>query len=862
MLLSIATVAAIFIVGAVQAEPEVATASLSLSSLPCNPMDFSRSVSVEAGQITEAVFTVDTVREDENGSTRVVQEDQDGYWVYLAINAYGRRLEVRGAVNRQFLPLPKTEAAQLRTEGDWTVVRGRDFRRSLAELREDHFAQVNNARRLNQSDDEALEAARRVAEAAVRAATHHNEETEVTSLRAQVPEEATDLGVVKYVGDDGETQAAHLCRETKRRDPRPAMDMLGVSAIRLGEGVQNLSQDERRILLSNLLSSYEDEGYWVVGDRDDTIFVAREERAKKVLSALGVLEGEGKYSLLDNSHALRRCGVILGRTGGFSIPVSIGDELLPEALDGTILVREDIDVFAQGTLMELTGGEFFAGKGTIRPPVKHDGSVEQTGVGEGALGRTLTRINEAAFYLIDRVSESSARLNTQALSFSTADHGESAFKEWAHRAADLGVEDIMSDRAKEFVENGVPAGLVVDDRDITDRAHKMDVPGGYRAKVAGVGYNESGEKMLSEDEVLLPPAAIRGIEEELGRGLEAGEDLFVLRDPCLPDGSGIQRFTFAGELAFAGDNDAYHGVALSAFSEQWLDMGGDFDGDAAVVAHPELACVSKLKDHTEVETDTGRVRADSFAEVPGSELSMSRAYLSRLDKWPSYIGIAASMGQRAWAISSGLFEELRGENAELVQGSIDAKKHRVDQSYLGGLDRRISEAVHEELDEAEFDVIGLLSAHKNSTGDEKSAAWQDLVGAAREIYQRGAEELKISDAAISLLGHVLTLEKRRQGLDGYRASKEGAEWPKELRQRGLDILADDPAVSATAEQKHLVRAKRAYRKWAEFTSKSMSQSSYTPRRWSDTSRPSASRGCAPGSLNPPILRGDGLTPNR
>jgi hypothetical protein len=784
-------------------------------------MNFSRSISVEAGQIQEATFTVDTVEEDENGEAQIVQTEQPGYWVYLAINAYGQRLEIKGAVNRQFLPLPKTEAAQLKSNGHWTVVRGRDFRRSLAMLREEHFVENNGALRLNQADDDALEAARVVAENAVHAAIYHNEETEVTSLRAEVPEEAEKLGELSYIDDDGEKQQAHLCHETKRRDPRPAMDMLGVDAIRLGDGIQNLSQDERRILLSNLLSAYDDQNMWIVGDRDDTIFVAPKSRAEKILSAMDVLEGEGKYSLLDNAHVLRRTGVIIGRTGGFSVPVPVGEDHLPEEMDGTIIVSEDIELFGQGTPMAYDGEDFYAGKGTVRPPIVHDGTREQTGVGEGALGRDLTEVDEMDFYLIDRVTESSARLNTQALSFSTEDGGARAFDTWAKRAEDFGVEDIMSERAKQLVENGVPAGLVVDDRDITDNAHKMDVPGGYRAKVAGIGYGEDGGKLIGDDEILLPPAAIRQIEEKLGRELEVGETLFVLRDPALPDGSGIQEFTFAGELQFAGSGDAYHGVGISAFSEQWLSMGGDFDGDAAVVAHPELACVSDLKDHTEVEVNTDAVRAGGFAEVPGSELSLSRAYLSRLDKWSSYIGIAASMGQRAWAMSAGLFENIRGEVAELVQGSIDAKKHRVDQDYLGGLDDHISETVHDALDDAEYDIIGLLSDHKNATGEEKTKAWSELVDVAREVKSKvtGGEDVAISDAALALLGHVLTLEKKRQGLDGYRSSREDAEWPDELRQRGHDILADDPEVSTFAEQKHITRAKRAYKKWAQYTSR-------------------------------------------
>ncbi|WP_263835161.1 hypothetical protein [Salinibacter sp.] len=720
---------------------------------------------------------------DSNGRSGLASYDEDvlvrqpwpGYRLEIEaeIEAHagnGRVIEVCALVDKNVVPVAGEKSVQIRTdqEGDWHSVTSSGLENAIAQLSSGDFDEAG----LIEEPGEVIG----VVEAAKHAAIHRTEMDTVTVLTLEHPGGNADRklrSTYEFKDRQGNEREAYIVSERRRRTPRPVGDDLPVRRLTLDNGLSGLNEGGKKHLLSSVVEAAMENDEYVVADRDNAVYFSGQ--PVKLFEALGI-DGRRveKYDVTSNPHVLRRAGVILGRTGSFSLPVTIGDNLLPEEYDGTILVTDEVSRAYQGTLVaEDDSGEIYAAKGVIRPPV----NGEDEGVGEGALGCDLTEVDHGEFYVIDEFSEESSSLNAQAVNFTAADKGISAYNEWADRIVEQGVEAVMSDRDEAFMEAGVPAGLLVDDRDLTGQAHKQSVPGGYRSKVFGVMTPE-----LGQEEIAIPPKATERMEDKLGRELEVGEDLYVLRDPALPNASGIQHFTFAGEL------DVEHGVAINAQSEQWLSMGGDFDGDAAVVMHPELASIGELMDKVEIDSD--RVREDDMMSAG----KLSGMFLRRLNGWASFIGIAASRVERAHAMGI-LDEDMRRDGALLIQGSVDTKKHATDKTLLATIDGRTKARIIEALDEVKHDPVKQMSDHKNATGDEREDEWHQLVGLAAAIDALDVEDSPYSEALHARMGLVLTIEEKRYELLEARMEQPGG-IPGPIKQSAEDQLRAEHGAAA------------------------------------------------------------------
>jgi hypothetical protein len=535
--------------------------------------------------------------------------------------------------------------------------------------------------------------------------------------------------VLGRVAEEGDQKAAHEhggegrfeLREELGAMLNPSPILRKISAetgievrkISLSGEMSFVGNKARNVIITKLVAQA---GYSVLGIKDDKLFVVNSAgQAAEIFQLLGcaVQMDQPKYSLVHTPEVIRRVGALLGRKGMIDVSYVNHGVVQPEEMDGQKAVLESMPGIFQGTGYTVSGGTMKLAKGIVRPPIRFRHSDEDQGYeGELQFGHEADEGEEMTFTAFDRATEETASINQQIVGFTAADQGAGWYESLAEKLSS-GLEPVMSATEQKWLDLGFDSADILPDRALNKFARKFDLDAGYRSMVIGIGKS-SGEWMLGEGEVLLPARIIERME------LERGDTVRLARDPGQPDGKSIREFTLAGELRFVVDGEvqqAHDGVAISANSEMWSGMGGDFDGDSGVVWPAGSADVGELTGGVDAESTRQSAHRQPLFRRLSEETLRSAVNQAQEQSWS--IGIEVNKARRLW-VSGQLDAEVRSVSMALAQGSIDAKKHLVDAERMRELQAIIEDLLEDYEIGGDIDLISVLSSLKQ--GDEEFEA--------------------------------------------------------------------------------------------------------------------------------------------
>lgn len=429
--------------------------------------------------------------------------------------------------------------------------------------------------------------------------------------------------------------------------------------------------------------------------------------------------------------------------------------------DGTLLITTKIDRPMQGTLVAIDAdGNKIIGKGIIRPPIVTTDMVEEDEalVEDAAFKKSFIGCTDFSFYPLNALSDQSCHLNRQAIYFACKDPAAFIRKD-NERFNDLSAFDFISKESSKKIKAGLSPSLLIETAAVWNMFEKFEVKGIRSLAIASELVPDGATYGLSQEEKLemaftehkyvpsfmLMVDTAKSLSKKIGCSINelVGKYWLMHRDPSLPTAETLVPMLCVG-IASWKTNGKSEGIVFHPANPYWLAMGGDFDGDYAVCIQP-----------TEVLRPRGSISRVGY-KMKGKKYD-SDNILDRIIQ-DAEESVTTLLGPTILAVTKlverGLdSDNLRSIGASVAQGSIEAKKHVVDNDAIMANSSYIFEAANAGSENGTYPYItDLLNELSNTKSYElKVDVWNKFMKFLPYWEARGTElEKALCDRARKL----------------------------------------------------------------------------------------------------------------
>lgn len=358
--------------------------------------------------------------------------------------------------------------------------------------------------------------------------------------------------------------------------------------------------------------------------------------------------------------------------------------------DGTLLITTKVDRPMQGTLVCNTADGKVVGKGIIRPPIITSDMQEEDEalVEDAAFKRSFVGCTEFEFYTLNSLSDQKCNLNRQAIYF--ACKNPAAFIEEDNKRFDsLSAFDFVSKEASKKIAAGISPSLLIETAAVWNMFERFEVTGIRSLAIAselvpdgaffGLTPKQRMEKALSSDAKYIPSFMFmqdtaKSLAKKIGCSVNdlVGKYWLLHRDPALPTGETLAPMLCVG-LARWKTGSKHEGLIFHPANPYWKAMGGDFDGDYAVCIQP----TKFLEPRGSIPRADYKLKGKKY----DSDNILDRIIQDAEDSTTMLLGPVILAITKL--VERGLdTDDLRSIAASVAQGSIDAKKHVVDNDTI------------------------------------------------------------------------------------------------------------------------------------------------------------------------------------
>jgi hypothetical protein len=417
--------------------------------------------------------------------------------------------------------------------------------------------------------------------------------------------------------------------------------------------------------------------------------------------------------------------------------------------DGTLFITTKTNRPLQGTLVNKKDGKFILGKGIVRPPLitEYGEQEDEQLVEDAAFGKSFANTDTLDFYPLNDLSDQKCTLNKQAVYFACKNPHE-FIKQDTQRFNSLSAFDFMSKDAARKIKTGVPPALLIEtaavwkmiDRFAVQGVRSLAiaselVPSGVLSAVSPEDKMEQALRAIERDEYtpsfLLLSDTAKQLAKQLGCSISdlKGKYFLIHRDPSLPDGTSLVPMVMMGVASWA-NGSVHEGIVFHPSNRYWQNMGGDFDGDYAVVLKP----TPTLFPRGPLPRTNYRVKGKKYDSGNIIDMMIQDAE----DSVASLLGPTILNAMRL--VERGLdSDSMRSACASVAQASVEAKKHAVNSDVVSTEAQYIMTQVMEGSFQRTYpyivDFTNEISNTKNFEG--KAELWQKLVSYLPYWEQKG-----------------------------------------------------------------------------------------------------------------------------